>query len=89
MRFSGGVFHQDLDGIEAIGVDEIQVATRASLPTLVYQIEDGLKRLLWVAEERTEEVCGVLPDPQRPGRQSIRFVCSDMWQPYLKVVASN
>ena len=25
--------------------------------TLVYQIEDGMKRLLWVAQDRTEDKC--------------------------------
>ena len=41
--------------IEAIGVDEIQWQRGHRYLTLVYQIEDGMKRLLWVAEERTEE----------------------------------
>ena len=50
-----GVAHQDLDQIEAIGVDEIQWQRGQSYLTLVYQIEDGMKRLLWVAQERTED----------------------------------
>ena len=50
-----GFLHRDLDRIEAIGVDEIQWQRGHKYLTLVYQIEDGLKRLLWVAEERTEQ----------------------------------
>lgn len=87
---SWGLAHRSLAGIEAIGVDEIQWQRGHRYLTLVYQIEDGMKRLLWVAEERTEqslrgffttvgaEVCG-----------GIRFVCSDMWQPYLNVIAEQ
>ena len=50
-----GFFHRDLGGIEAIGVDEIQWQRGHHYLTLVYQIEDGMKRPLWVAQERTEE----------------------------------
>ena len=50
-----GVFHQNLGAIEAIGVDEIQWQRGHRYLTLVYQIEDGMKRLLWVAQERTEQ----------------------------------
>ena len=52
---SWGLEHRNLGGIEAIGVDEIQWQRGHRYLTLVYQIEDGMKRLLWVAEERTEE----------------------------------
>ena len=85
-----GVLHRDLERIEAIGVDEIQWQRGHCYLTLVYQIEDGMKRLLWVAQERTEDSLRrffqTLSDEVR---QSIRFVCSDMWQPYLKVVAEQ
>ena len=50
-----GVFHQNLGAIEAIGVDEIQWQRGHRYLTLVYQIEDGMKRLLWVAQDRTED----------------------------------
>jgi transposase len=85
-----GLLHQDLGQIEAIGVDEIQWQRGHHYLTLVYQIEEGMKRLLWVAEERTEESLRrffqTLGDE---ARQTIRFVCSDMWQPYLNVIAEQ
>jgi len=85
-----GIFHRDLGGIEAIGVDEIQWQRGHHYLTLVYQIEDGMKRLLWVAEERTEEsLRGFFQYLSEAERQSIRFVCSDMWRPYLKVIAEQ
>jgi transposase len=85
-----GILHRDLERIEAIGVDEIQWQRGHKYLTLVYQIEDGLKRLLWVAEERTEQsLRGFLQFLPPAAKQSIRFVCSDMWRPYLKVVAEQ
>jgi transposase len=85
-----GIFHRDLGGIAAIGVDEIQWQRGHHYLTLVYQIEDGMKRLLWVAQDRTEEsLRGFFRFLSAEARQSIRFLCSDMWQPYLKVVAEE
>ena len=84
-----GVAHRDLSGIEAIGVDEIQWRSGHTYLTLVYQIT-GCKRLLWVSHERTEQSLRkffeVLTDDVRTG---IRFVCSDMWKPYLNVIAEQ
>ena len=85
-----GVGHQELGSIEAIGVDEIQWQRGHRYLTLVYQIEDGMKRLLWVAQDRTEDsLRGFFQFLSDAERQAIRFVCSDMWQPYLKVIAEQ
>jgi transposase len=85
-----GVVHRDLDSIEAIGVDEIQWRRGQQYLTLVYQIDGGMKRLLWVAQERTEDsLRRFFRILTSEGRKSIRFVCSDMWQPYLKVIAEE
>jgi len=85
-----GIAHEDFKDIEAIGVDEIQWRRGQRYLTVVYQIEEGLKRLLWVAPDRTEEsLRGFFRFLSDEARQSIRFVCSDMWQPYLNVVAEQ
>jgi transposase len=85
-----GFLHRSLERIEAIGVDEIQWQRGHHYLTLVYQIEDGMKRLLWVAQDRTEEsLRGFFKFLSTESRQSIRFVCSDMWQPYLNVIAEQ
>lgn len=87
---SWGLEHRNLGGIEAIGVDEIQWQRGHRYLTLVYQIEDGMKRLLWVAEERTEEsLRGFFKMLGEKACGSIRFVCSDMWQAYLNVIAEQ
>jgi len=85
-----GVGHQELGPIGAIGVDEIQWQRGHRYLTLVYQIEEGMKRLLWVAGERTEEsLRGFFRCLSEAERQSVHFVCSDMWQPYLNVIAEQ
>ena len=50
-----GLAHRTLAPIRAIGVDEIQYAKGHKYLTLVYQIDQGLTRLLWVGKERTIE----------------------------------
>ena len=50
-----GLEHRTLAPIRAIGVDEIQYAKGHKYLTLVYQIDAGLTRLLWVGKERTME----------------------------------
>jgi transposase len=87
---SWGLARRDLSGIEAVGVDEIQWQRGHHYLTLVYQIEEGMKRLLWVARDRTEEsLRGFFQKLSEKVRLSIRFVCSDMWQAYLKVIAEQ
>jgi transposase len=82
-----GLVHRDLSGIEAIGVDEIQRSRGHKYLTLVYQIDEGLKRLLWVGRERTEETLrGFFEFLGEKRRAGIAFVCSDMWQAYLNVI---
>jgi transposase len=82
-----GLEHRTLDSIRAIGVDEIQYAKGHKYLTLVYQIDQGLTRLLWVGKERTiESFQGFFAVIGDPLAAQIQFVCSDMWQPYLDVI---
>jgi transposase len=50
-----GLEHRMLGQIDAIGVDEIQYAKGHKYLTLVYQIDIGVTRLVWVGKERTIE----------------------------------
>lgn len=87
---SWGLAHRDLSGIKALGVDEIQWQHGHRYLTLVYQIEDGMKRLLWIAQDRTEaSLRGFFTMLSQEAKGTIRFVCSDMWQPYLNVIAEQ
>ena len=82
-----GLRHRVLEPVRAIGVDEIQYARGHNYLTLVYQIEEGPKRLLWVGKDRTIETLeGFFAMLGESLSAQIEFVCSDMWQPYLRVI---
>src|ERR1044071_5639520 len=82
-----GLEHRTLGQIDPIGVDEIQYARGHKYLTLVYQIDIGITRLLWVGKERTiESFQGFFTTMGDEVISKIVFVCSDMWEPYLKVI---
>jgi len=82
-----GLEHRDIGTIHAIGVDEIQYGKGHNYLTLVYQIEQGCIRLLWIGKDRTvesfEQFFNLIGKTTSDG---IQFVCSDMWKPYLRVI---
>lgn len=85
-----GLKHRSLEGITAIGVDEVQFQKGHRYLTVVYQIDQGCRRLLWIGKDRTTKT--LLRFFRMMGRErtaALRFVCSDMWQPYLKVIAKK
>ena len=89
MAVDWGRARMDLTGITAAGVDEIHWRKGRFL-TLVYQINEGMKRLLFVAENREETSLRkffLWLGPEHSAQ--IRFICSDMWQPYLNVIAER
>jgi transposase len=82
-----GLEHRKLGAIDAIGVDEIQYAKGHKYLTLVYQIDLDVTRLLWIGKERTiESFQGFFTTIGDEVASKIVFVCSDMWEPYLKVI---
>jgi len=84
---SYGLKHRDLQGIESIGVDEIQYGQGHQYLTLVYQIDSGRKRLLAITQERTvKSFLRCLRSIGKDPLSSVRYVCSDMWPAYLKVI---
>ena len=82
-----GLANRNWDDIEHIGVDELSAFKGHRYLTCVYQIDKGMRRLLWCGRDRKaktllrffrgfgKERCDKLP-----------FVCSDMWKPCLKVI---
>ncbi len=88
MAVSWGRERIDLSNITAIGVDEIHWSKKLGFMTLVYQIDNHCKRLLWCGEARKEKTITAFFDWFGDERSlKLRFVCSDMWRPYLKVIA--
>ena len=88
-----GLAHRKLESVWSIGVDEIHwgKSKRAdNFLTVIYQIDGHCRRLLWVGKRRTQATLRrglvALGDEVVGG---LRFVCSDMWKPYLNVVAAK
>ena len=84
---SWGLKHRDLDRIEAIGIDEVQWQKGHKYQTVVYQLDEHQKRLLWIGPERTAKT--LLRFFRFLGKERtarLQFVCSDMWQGYVKVI---
>ena len=82
-----GLEHRVLGAIRAIGVDEVQYSKGHKYLTLVYQIDVGCTRLLWIGKERTVKTFEgffAMIGPEVSAK--IEFVCSDMWKPYLRVI---
>ncbi len=85
-----GLANRSLEGVTALGIDEIQWRKGHKYLTLVYQIQDGCKRLLYVGAERTAQALHGFFDLFGAARAAaLRFVCSDLWQPYLAVIAAR
>ena len=88
-----GLAHRELQGVKSLGVDEIHWGhgLRANnFLTILYQIDADCRRLLWVGKGRSRRTLrrgltalgtGVV--------QGVRFVCSDMWKPYLEEIAAQ
>jgi len=88
-----GLAHRKLGKVEAIGVDEIHWGhgLRAdNFLTVIYQIDRGCRRLLWVGRRRTEAT--LRRGLKALGAEVVKglhFVCSAMWKPYLNVIAAQ
>ncbi|MGH7869896.1 MAG: ISL3 family transposase [Candidatus Dormibacteraceae bacterium] len=88
-----GLAHRTLERVWSIGVDEIHwgKSKRAdNFLTVIYQIDSHCRRLLWVGKRRTKATLrrglAALGEEVVTG---LRFVCSDMWRPYLNVIAAK
>jgi transposase len=88
-----GLARRQLEGIEALGVDEIHwgKGLRAeNFLTVIYQIDAHCRRLLWVGPRRTQaSLRRGLAALGAEVVQGVRFVCSDLWKPYLRVIAAQ
>ncbi len=88
-----GLKHRQVSGVQAIGVDEIHWGRGLKADnflTVIYQIDAGCRRLLWVGRRRTEKTLRQgMKELGAEFVQGLRFVCSDMWKPYLNVLAEE
>ena len=83
-----GLQHRKLTRIRSLGIDEVAWRRGHHYLTLVYQIDGHCQRLLWLGKDRTVKT--LLRFFRSFGKQRsarLRFICSDLWKPYLKVIA--
>jgi transposase len=88
-----GLAHRKLAQVRSIGVDEIHWGRSKGADnflTVIYQIDGYCRRLLWVGKRRTQATLrrGLAALGQEVVG-GLRFVCSDMWKPYLNVMAAQ
>ena len=88
-----GLENRTIDNVEALGVDEIQWQKGHKYLTLVYQIDHGSRRLLWIGKKRTQKTLLTFfrefRKKDKDFEHRIKVICSDMWKPYLKVIAKK
>lgn len=88
-----GLEHRRVDDVSAIGIDEVQYQKGHKYLTLVYQIDSGRRRLLWLGKRRTQKTLLRFFrefEKKTPGfAAGLKVVCSDMWRAYLNVVAKK
>jgi transposase len=88
-----GLARRTLEAVQAIGIDEIHwgKGKRAdNFLTVIYQIDSHCRRLLWVGRRRTQATLRRGLSALGPVLvNGLRFVCSDMWRAYLKVIAAK
>ena len=90
MAVAWGRARLDLTGLTAIGIDEVAWQRGPRYLTVVYEIARGRRRLLWIGADRqvlTLEGFFHWLGPERSAQ--LQFICSDMWHPYLKVIAER
>jgi transposase len=85
-----GLAHRDLTAVTAIGVDELLWQRGHKYLTVVYQIDRHQKRLLWVGQDRTMQTLErFFNELGTAWSKQLAFICSDMWKPYLQVIAQK
>lgn len=83
-----GLKHRQLTRVRSLGIDEVLWRRGHQYLTLVYQIDGHCQRLLWVGKDRTvKTLLGFFRGFGKERSARARFICSDLWKPYLKVIA--
>lgn len=85
-----GLANRSLENVTEIGVDEIAVFKGQKYLTMVYQLNAGIRRLLWCGpERRVKTLLQFFREFGKERSEKLKFVCSDMWAPYLRVIAKR
>ena len=86
MSWRGAAITWISPGIRAIGIDEIHWRAGASSSSLVYQIDPTASCLLWIVAQhrRAKTLLRFFRWFGRERTAALAFICSDMWNAYLK-----
>ena len=86
-----GLAHRTLEGVTEIGVDEVMWrAGKRKYLTVVYQINEGFRRLLWIGKDRKKSTLEAFFNWFGKGPTSgLQAIASDMWEPFLSVIAER
>ena len=86
MAVAWGLENRSLKQIRSIGVDEVKWRCGHRYLTVVYQLDEHCRRLLWVGQDRKTSTLDAFFNFFGPRALHLRWVCSDMWKPYLEVL---
>lgn len=85
-----GMANRSLENVTALGVDEVHYGDKLKYITMVYQINKGCRRLLWIGKKRTKKTLrkffADMWRIDRKFRKRLEVICTDMWQAYISVV---
>jgi transposase len=91
-----GLANRVLEGVRSLGIDELHWGRgkkSANFVTVIYQTDAGVRRLLWVGHRRKEATLrrgfNELERHCKGFLAGLQVVCSDMWKPYLRVIAQR
>lgn len=85
-----GLANREIGDIEAIGVYEIAYRRGHKYLTLVYEIDANCRRLLYVAQDRTESsLRGFFSTIPESSLLGLQFICADMWRQYMNEIAEK
>jgi len=91
MAVAYGLAHRTLEGVTEIGVDEVMWRSgKRKFITVVYQINEGFRRLLWIGKDRRKTTLeAFFKWFGRGPTRGLKAIASDMWEPYLRVIAKR
>jgi transposase len=85
-----GLKHRTLTGLVGVGIDELHWGKgqrNKAYVTLIYQVDKYQRRLLGVVRGHAQkDLRRGLRGLGEAALASVRYVCSDMWKAYLKVI---
>lgn len=82
-----GLAHRSLEGITALGMDEVHLGSKSGFWCVIYQIDKGMRRLLYVAPGKcTKAISEGLEHLGPQALASVRFVCTDLGRAFIKSV---